>query len=290
LLTPLGPQNYVQVDNSITRRYGGTGLGLAISKRLVEAMGGQIGCHSVEGKGSTFWFVLPLPLAPDDYPTDGTSSADELDLAGVSDEDETDQDNEDDEIKKNEDDEREKTKNEAQPPTTGEVAGPEEILKGKRILVVDDNPVNRKVCVAMLRRLGCATKVAADGQMCLDALADDQFDAILMDFLMPVLGTHAIQETRNTRQETQPNTRRTRTHATHRTRTLWRRWSASDQKDTAGRGEARVQTGPNHRAHGDGHEGGCGARPRGRNERAALETVRSRSTCSRTLSVGRGTA
>ena len=180
---------------------------MAISKRLVEAMGGQIGCHSVEGKGSTFWFVLPLPLAPDDYPTDGTSSADELDLAGVSDEDETDQDNEDEKVKKNEDEEeREKTKkNEAQPPTTGEVAGPEEILKGKRILVVDDNPVNRKVCVAMLRRLGCATKVAADGQMCLDALEDDHFDAILMDFLMPVLGTRHPRDAPK-QKETQPNT------------------------------------------------------------------------------------
>jgi PAS domain S-box-containing protein len=60
---------FVQVDSSMTRRYGGTGLGLAISQRLINLMGGSLTLHSTPGSGATFMLMLDLARVADQTPS-----------------------------------------------------------------------------------------------------------------------------------------------------------------------------------------------------------------------------
>lgn len=61
-------QKFSQVEVSNARKFGGVGLGLSICKGLIEKMNGQIGMHSQEGQGSTFWCDLNFQLATQEQP------------------------------------------------------------------------------------------------------------------------------------------------------------------------------------------------------------------------------
>ncbi|PHP67342.1 hybrid sensor histidine kinase/response regulator [Zhengella mangrovi] len=77
-------QPFQQVDGSIGRRYGGTGLGLAICKGIVEGLGGTIGLESEPGRGSTFWFEVPVETAEAPAATRSGATCDDVKLPELS--------------------------------------------------------------------------------------------------------------------------------------------------------------------------------------------------------------
>jgi len=141
-------QPFSQADETTTRRFGGSGLGLSISKRLVELMSGEIGVEAIAGEGSTFWFTLTLaPADPGEAMAALSAPA---------------------------------------PATTSpyEITAP---LRGADLLLVEDNPTNQQVALAILGKMGLNVAVANHGREALELLQAQRFDLVLMDMHMPVM-------------------------------------------------------------------------------------------------------
>jgi signal transduction histidine kinase/ActR/RegA family two-component response regulator len=145
-------QKFVQADASMARRYGGTGLGLAISKNLIELMGGSLGLRSAPGRGSTIFFDVRLPVGAEMEETEPMTTV------GAS------------------------PGGAARPVTPGRAA-----FGSRRVLVVDDNPVNLTVASAMLKKFGHAVDLARDGGEAVAKARARPYDAIFMDLQMPVM-------------------------------------------------------------------------------------------------------
>jgi signal transduction histidine kinase/DNA-binding NarL/FixJ family response regulator/HPt (histidine-containing phosphotransfer) domain-containing protein len=149
---------FSQVDGSLTRKHGGTGLGLAICRQLVVLMKGRIGVTSEAGKGSTFWFVLPLRRLESTGSLELPSSLSMRPLA---------------------------------PPPSSKSAG------SRKILVAEDNPINQEVMREVLSELGYEADIVENGMLALSALEQESYPVVLMDCQMPELdGYGAAREIR----------------------------------------------------------------------------------------------
>jgi CheY-like chemotaxis protein len=70
-------------------------------------------------------------------------------------------------------------------------AGDQELVSGARVLLVEDNAINREIVMDLLSAAGVIVGVANNGQEALDRLDREQFDVVLMDCLMPVMDGYA---------------------------------------------------------------------------------------------------
>jgi len=175
---------FSQADSSTARSYGGTGLGLSICKAIIEnVMHGRIWLDSKPGVGTTVSFSLPFKKvhasANGEKPESRTSNSQADPMAIFT------------------------------PPAVEGGPGSRALVSlagiprdKLRVCIAEDNPINQKIAISFVKKLGFHCQAYGDGQQAVDALAKaskegNPFHLVLMDVQMPVLdGYNATREIR----------------------------------------------------------------------------------------------
>ena len=155
-------ENFARERSATVSRQQGTGLGLSIAKRIVEALDGRIDVVSRLGEGSTFTIDIPFEIM--------TNEEIKAYLTEIDEEAEND---EDDNVKR---------------------------FAGKKVLLVEDNELNREIATDILSKVGFVIDEAEDGSVAVDTVREkgaSYYDFILMDIQMPIMdGYEATQQIR----------------------------------------------------------------------------------------------